>query len=326
MRRARGLVAAVAVIALAATGAGPVRATGGERLPVARARLVSYYPSTHGWAAMWTRWNEVELDRDMGRVAALGANAVRLIVQPSAFGYPVPAPAIEAHLQTAVTVAAAHGLAVELTLFDWFGSYGDVAGSTAWARAVLAPFAGDTRLLAVELRNEVPVGDPLAVRWTRAMLPVVATAVPGTPTTVSVTGPPGDLAVLRQGLIGVTPTFWSYHWYGDGRAAEAAFRAAQLAVAPRPLFIGETGADSLPRKGETTAAAELRQAGYYADVFAAARRVGLAAPAPWTLWDFVAGSVPGRYRANQYAFGLLRLDGSAKPAAAVVRAAFTASP
>ena len=55
----------------------------------------------------------------------------------------------------------------------------------------------------------------------------------------------------------------------------------------------------------------------------AAREAGLAPAAPWTLYDFRRRGVPEDLPDAEIGFGLLRTDGTPKPALAVVSAAFT---
>jgi hypothetical protein len=321
LRPWRLLVAALALTAVLAPSA---RATT-PRLPLARVHMINYYPAGRPWSAMWVRWDAAGIDADLAKVASLGANAVRLIVPPAAFGYPTPSATMQAHLHDAVAMAAAHGLAVQLTLFDWFGGYTDVRGSKAWATAIAHPFANDPRVSSIELRNELDLADPTAVAWARALLPHLQRQVGDVPTTISVNGPATSVGLLRGLLAPVTPTFWSYHYYDgtSGDRARAAFAVARAGAGRQPLYLGETGADSWARRGESAATAEARQAAFLAAVFAAAAAEGLPAPAPWTYSDFADGTLPAGSQPRQAAFGLVRLDGSEKPAAAVVRAAFT---
>ena len=298
-------------------------ATAPTRLGVADARLVNYYPASHGWTTMWSAWNGAEFDQDMARLADLGGNAVRLIVQPQAFGYPAPTATMQSRLAQAVDIASRHQLAVELTLFDWFPAYGDLAGSKAWASALLAPYRDDVRVFAVELQNELPVENTTAVTWAAALLPHLATLT-SAPTTVSINGLPTRLTTLATGLGTVRPSFWSYHYYDQnlGAGANSAFASVKALAAPLPVFIGETGVDTLPRVGEDETTALDRQDHFYRAVFTAAREQGLPAPAPWTLYDFTAGAIPGQPKPSEFLFGLLRADGTEKRAAASVRAGF----
>ena len=325
--RLLALLAALLVTPILASAALPSAEAATTRLPLADAKMVNYYPSSHGWTTMWTAFDPVELDRDMGRIADLGGNAVRFIVQPSAFGYPTPNATMRDRLATAIDIADKNGLAVELTLFDWFSSYLDVNGSKAWASALLAPYAHDNRVFAVELQNELPVENASAIAWATALLPHLR-SVTDSPTTISVNGTPARLATIKTLLGDTRPSFWSYHYYDQvlGAGASSAFALAKTIAAPLPLYIGETGVDTLPRIGEDTAAAEARQDHFYRAVFTAAAARGLPAPAPWTLLDFTSTGIPGRTTPGQYTFGILHTDGSAKPAAATLRDAFHGLP
>ncbi|MFC4068251.1 glycosyl hydrolase, partial [Actinoplanes subglobosus] len=106
----------------------------------------------------------------------------------------------------------------------------------------------------------------------------------------------------------------------NSERALAEIRRAQAAVAPGPIVIGETGVS-------TAVSSEGEQAAYLARVFAAAAEAGVGSVAPWTLYDFSDGAIPSNSQVSkapaQYRFGLYRSDGTAKPAASVVRTAWT---
>src|SRR4051812_48889690 len=140
-----------------------------ERLKTVR--LMNYYPSSHGWEHMWLDWDRPAIDADFGRMAGIGANTVRLIVQPKAFGYPTPSRTMTSRLDQTISMAAAHGLKVLVTLFDLWSTYLDLEGSRSWARQMVARYAGDTRLSSVELQNEIDTFRPAAAAWSRAMVP-----------------------------------------------------------------------------------------------------------------------------------------------------------
>ena len=52
---------------------------------VAGLKEVNYYPASGGWTYMWTRFDPKSIDRDFGRIRGLGANTVRIIIQPTVF-------------------------------------------------------------------------------------------------------------------------------------------------------------------------------------------------------------------------------------------------
>ena len=306
----------------------PARASAAPLVVPQQLRLVNYYPARNGWTYMWNRWDPAQIDRDFALIAGLNANAVRVIVQPSAFGFPRPTAAATAKLDIVLGLAQAHGLAVQLTLFDWWGDYRKIDKSKRWVRALLQRYAGDERLAAVELRNEIDARDANAVAWTRVMLPYLHRILPTVPLTISVTGDGvKQMASLKQALGASQPDFWSYHYYDKPELAYAAFARAVAAVAPAPVFVGETGyhaGDSDPPVSKRWDL-EDEQARYFRTITAATTMLGLPPAAPWILLDFDRSGTPVRMSAAEYSFGLYHADGTPKPAADCVRAAFAAA-
>ena len=288
---------------------------------VKTAKSLNYYPSTAGWSKMWTSWDAAKVDADLAKIAALGATNVRAIIFPTAFGYPTPKAEYTARLSQFVGLAAARGMTVKFTLFDWWNGYSDVAGSTAWATAILKPYAADSRLIAVEVQNEFDATDTAAVAWAKKMVPAMRSAFPTLPLTFSVDGTSGytGMAKIKAALAATPVDYYDYHFYGNSERALALIRQAQATVAPAPMVIGEVGLNTLQNT-------EGEQAAFLARVFQAAAVAGVQSVAPWTLSDFVAGAIPDSAVAKvpaQYNYGLYRTDGTAKAAAAVVRASFT---
>jgi hypothetical protein len=114
------------------------------------------------------------------------------------------------------------------------------------------------------------------------------------------------------------------HVPGAGPAAD---ELAPYAPGPgsRPLFVGETGYSTDGTPGDQAAQLQA-QAAYYRAVFTAAAALGLPTPAPWTLNDFYPQAIPPGSTADepaQYDYGLFQLNGTPKPAAAIVSRAFS---
>jgi hypothetical protein len=298
-------------------------------------KVVSYFRVDAGWTELWRDWRPEAVARDLRRVASLRADTVRAIVSPGQFGYPRPSATYTRRLQEFVALAAASGLRVQLTLFDWWYEWEDLRGSRTWARALLAPYAGDRRIASVELKNELVV-QPHVVAWARAMIPFVRGLVgPAAPVTLSVSGrnPVGQLSRLKRGLGGVRPDAFDVHYFGGG--GELAFHVltrAKAIAAPTPLRVGETGYPTttaltgfggVPR---TRPAQEAAQAHFLAALAWGARAAGVSPPGVWLLDDLRPEAVPDRRVSESdpdLHFGLFRTDGTAKPAAAVVRSAFS---
>jgi hypothetical protein len=299
-------------------------------------RVVSYYPADAGWTRMWEPWRPQRIASDLRRLRALNANVVRIVLPANFLGYPQPEERYRERLRELVGIAARSGLRVQLTLFDWWGDYADIAGSKQWARAVLEPYVGDPRIAFVELRNEIDTTDASALVWTRELVPWLRELLQKqTPVTVSVAGmtPVQNLRTLVAALPGRSrPDFFdAHHFTGGGELAEHVFSVLRDVAAPTPLWIGELGyPTSTTLSGMsgvplTPSAQEAAQEHYFKLCFGALARLGLPAPGVWILDDFATGAIPQPDTdagEPEYHFGLFREDGSAKPAAAAVRGLF----
>jgi hypothetical protein len=288
-------------------------------------KLINYFPAHSSWAYMWEDFQPTAIDTDMARIAALHANAVRIIISIPAFGFPDPHAADLAELSEVIQLARQHGLRVQLTLFDAFSDWADIQGSREWVQAVLGPYTADPEVAFVELHNEIDPASPLEMAWARSLLPYAEKLTHGVPVTISVTGNVSNLADLRRELGTAKPDIWDFHYYGVAAGAYATFAAARAIVSPDPLYIGEFGfstwpgnAASVPGLPSSQQDLDIYQAYYYATVEAATKALGLPPAAPWTLNDFSSTGTPPQPTPAEYFYGLYRLNGSAKPAAAVI--------
>jgi hypothetical protein len=290
-------------------------------------REISYYPAQNPWGGMWFVWEPSVMNADLAKIAALGANTVRIFVQPATFGYPVPLSSYESELEEFLAMAASHGLKVQLTLFDLWNDYNDISGSKTWAADILTPLRGNTTIAAVELQNEIDPTYPQAMAWARTMLPIIRTDS-GDPVTLSVSGwnSATPLQQLITGLDGVKPDFYDLHFYGTPQYMESTFKTAQQIADGTPLLIGETGYStyvgntSWDTSPMTYSQQETAQSYYFYFVETAAKEVGLPAVGIWTLNDFPALLDVDESEQN---FGLYTVNGTAKPAAAEVKSLFT---
>jgi hypothetical protein len=326
----------LAVVLVAVVDGGALHASPADDLRVPEdVRSISYFPALGGWTLMWTHFDAGAIDRDLSRIAWLRANTVRVIVPARVFGYPDPEAVMLARLEEVIGLAARHGLRVELTLFDWWHDYSDIAGSRRWAAAVLSPYAGDARIAFVELQNEIRPQDVGAVEWAAALIPYVRD-VSRLPISISVPAldPARDLQLLHAALGSAQPDFYSAHFYWRPELAADYLERARDAVAPLPLRLGETGYSTaipyevLPGLPASPSAREAEQGYYFRSLALVARRVGLSSIAPWILSDFAPEAIPDddpavHGNAREYRFGLFRVSGVAKPAAAELRRIFS---
>lgn len=297
----------------------------GARAIAADLRLVNYYPRDRAWEQQWIRFSPRATADDFAAVRGLGATSVRIIVFPSVLGYPRPAADELRKLQTTVELADAAGLQVWLTLYDNFGSYTDLAGSRTWTTAVLGPYAGDRRIQAVELRNEIKQ-TTATMAWARDQLALIHQLTPTTPVAMSLNGSvePEAYRTLLDALAPEAPDVVSYHYYGDPGLAYGRLQRAVAAVGSVPLAVGEAGLSTAALDGRCPDAAcrEAEQVDWFQLLVAAARQLGLSPPAPWILLDLTSDATTRTITPAGYGYGLIRTDGSRKPAADVVADAY----
>jgi endo-1,4-beta-mannosidase len=290
-------------------------------------RLVNYYPAYHGWSRMWFEWDPQAIWDDFRAIRAMNANAVRLILHVDVFGYPIPSLTMTERLASAVSMAEAQGLRVQLTLFDNWSQYGDLENSKRWARAILAPYEADTRIALVEVKNEMDPRDTAAMKWARAMIPYMR-GVARRPVVASARVFGADslygFGRLVKALQGTgRPDAYSFHYYGPHAEARQRFASARSLAGTTPIWIGETGfADATYASAPPDPEKENEQAFYLYQVELAAGDLGLGAAAPWTLRDFAPGTLTSTSPGYEYRMGLIRLDGTRKPAYDAVKLVF----
>ena len=293
---------------------------------------VNYYPQWRPWGAMWKGWDGPQMEREL-RAARdqLGINTVRLMVPYNFFseknGDGVVTPKMIRRLREAIQIAGSQDLRVIVTLFDFFESFpgpgtGTEAKNLEYLRALLPSFADDDRILAWDLHNEPDnygiwkAGDPKKVlRWLGRMADEVHALAPRQLVTVGMgrasglwlPGPDGRRVVDYSDVV-------SMHTYDAGTVAQ---ELAQLrAQTGKPIIIEEfgwpTGPGCMENYSETT------QVRLYRAVLDAAkdRTSGVVA---WTLRDYDAGPTD-RWDTFEDNFGLIRPDGSLKPAALLLQA------
>lgn len=292
---------------------------------IAGLRLMNYYPAADSWTKMWTDWNPNVLEKDFARIRTLGANAVRITVFPNTFGWPRISHLMALRFADTLKIAASSNLGVQVTLFDWWGAYGKITQSQAWLKSFLRPYASDSEIQLVELKNEVNPSDPTEITWVRALLRTLRSVMPRTPSTVSVSGTEGPkgFVQLRRELAGSPFDVADLHFYGSEVTAYSWMLSAKRAAGSLPLFVGEIGFPSADNGDGGSEAAAFRQAHWFSVAFAAARAAGVSTPAPWTLYGFKPGSIPKTERdPSAYNYGLYSATGQWRPSVWVVREAF----
>ena len=309
-------------------------------------RGVNYFPRDTPWGAMWTKTPMEVFERDMAAAAKLGVNTVRtfLIFSPDdvanglATEDGTPTPAYHKKLQCLLAAGWKHG--IRFVLCFEFSPHILKAPDAAqrWQRtmrSIVFPLRNDGRVLMWDLMNE-PESDG---KWTeptkdylRGAMVFIKKVAPKHLITIGIT-----YRTDRLQEIGL-PDVLQYHEYGTGRKmtvqsglerARKTINNQRLNQTERPLIIGEFGVctardpqygtspELAPKLYETTGTEE-DQAKTYTVVVEAAKQERIGGAIAWCLYDYPINNP------NESQFGLLRLDGTLKPAAKVLRDAFNA--
>jgi hypothetical protein len=295
---------------------------------------ISYYGRDYAWLEFWPNWPaaKVQMDDDLDVIAGLGFNTVRIFLHPAVFGYPTPTAEYQGYFAEAVELIDAHGLQAHVNLFDCWWGWADIEGSKSWLAEIVYPYRNDNRIALWELQNEVnrdpghPDWSPVR-NWIQELFPYLKQQAGSTPATVSV----GDVEWLddiRDLTYPDVPDIYSLHWYPASLRTWTTplcgviDRAREL-IPDGELLLGEFGF-------ETCTLSEASQRNLYRDVFCCAEEKGVVHLGVWTYSDFPDGTEqcePGSAAPpEELHFGLFRLDGSPKPALAIVPHALAGIP
>lgn len=279
---------------------------------LARIRGVNYEARSAPFAALWTKFDADEVDRDFAQIRRLSLNTVRVFVP-----YPLPKDAPDT-LNALLDAAARHELKIIPTLLDGYTAYrlADLPRILTMLDT-LQPQLSRPEVLAVDLKNEADLDAPKA-DWTRlrfvlGLLADHTRTVSGKAVTVGLIAP--DPA-LSQHLDFVT--VHSYAAPGQTAAMLQSARTLRL-----PVLLEEFGYHTQTNKLPDPHT-EADQAWHYQQTIdlSARERVGWLA---WTLFDLPNGAVPGNRSVERH-LGLLRADGTAKPAAVVITGGHASAP
>ena len=291
---------------------------------------VNYYPQGRPWAEMWQQWDAPQMEREL-RAARdqLGINAVRVLLPYDLSTDGSDAGVVNARiinrLRQLTQIAGDLDLRLIVTLFDFdelFPAPGTKAETAdlVYLRQLIGNFVGDDRILAWDLHNEPDHYDLWAkqgqaqrvLMWLGRMADEVHRLAPNHLVTVGMgqyqnlyaPGPDGRRVIDYSDLV-------SIHIYN---AADAARQLAEVrAQTGKPILLEEFGWPTGPPcavRGYT----EAQQAQVYQTTLEAARG-RVAGVMAWTLRDFDP-RLTYRWATREEFYGLVRPDGSLKPAAA----------
>ena len=289
---------------------------------------VNYYPSATPWTLFWPNYAPEQTATDLAAARQLGVNTVRIFVPYTDFGGAEVDPAMMAHLRDFLDQAYAQGLRVVVTLFDhrtdhaianWTEDETHLAG-------LIPPLAWHPAILAWDIKNEADRDAPLNGKtlneaWLRQMIAQVRSHDPNHLVTIGWSSP------AAAGALADVVDYVTFHYYGA--TADYAEQVQKLveSTPDKPLVLGEFGSSSWQwlRPGRL---GEESQADYLSDLLQTQRLMTrqrgwpMAGEMVWTLYDFTEVPLaefrlPWR-KAQQANMGLLRSNGSWKPAAEII--------
>lgn len=288
---------------------------------------VNYYPQATPWEFFWAEYDTAVIDADFARMGDLDLNTIRIFVPYDQFGGPVVDPDMLAKLKDLLDRAEAHGLMVIVTLFDFRPDYDLLRWPDAdrHLEAIVAPLADHHAILAWDLKNQPDLdyernGVLTTQAWLRHTAALVRSLDPNHLVTVGWSNPEAATALLD------TVDLVSFHYYREAGQLADALAVLETAVAAsgdKPILLTEFGLPSWNSRFFPDGHSEEEQAVYVADVRQALADSAVAGYLVWTLYDFdyVSASAGGRLpwrRGPEQNLGVLRADGSEKPAAALL--------
>jgi hypothetical protein len=298
---------------------------------------VNYFPVDNGGYQMWRSYNGSQYQADMEMAKILGFNTMRVILAAKSgyFDFSTPPTVQLANLRDFYTRAKKVGIALHLTLFDYWSSYGLISGSRTWVTAVLGVLPDTANIAVIEIQNETryastsiytggfdsgwPSGTieyntvgPAAIVWAQEMTRYIRSITSDVAVTSSCSYGTADLtayaAVVKN--TSAAPDWYDWHCYtGSSSLVHSALQTAIGIVGdPAMLYIGETGLTSTPFRTQGTLQAHQAQSDYIQTVRWSCERLGLPEPSPWILFDMNSSA---QFSDGQ-TFGLFDTSGKAK--------------
>jgi hypothetical protein len=297
-------------------------------------RGTNYYPRAHPWPGLWREMDEGSFEAEFVELEGLHINTIRTFYnldvdaglhrKDGAF-----TPLLLSRINTLLAVAARHHVKVMLCI----GSAGDIkdfAVQRRFFRTGVEPFAYDGRVLMWDLINEPggadgPKANPDLARWIQVMYEELGQVASGHLRTVGLCWQFDQLWAL-----GVKPPVGQYHNYSAATGVQPEgqppvrnvaddLRKTAESIDNRPLIIGEFGYASQVDAARQDAS-EATQCRITRDVLvgveaAVTSGVNLVGVYNWCAFHFA----PDWMGKGEQAFGVIRLDGTLKPAGEVLR-------
>ena len=283
---------------------------------------LNYYPASAPWADFWAKFPLEDIKVDLETAKALNVNALRIFLNHDYFDMAETREDALSKLNMFLDLCAARDIQVLVTLFDLRPDY-TLANWNADIKhidAILTATADHKAILGIDIKNQADLdfnrwGQGRVEVWLTVMARHIQTQYPQLAVTAGWSN--AQHAVRLKDVFDII----TYHEYENPKGFEVRLGKIIQAVAGKPVMITELGTTIwkppfITQFGESAQASrlntQLTQAGQANGVFV------------WTLHDFdhvgkeIVGPLPWR-RAQQKYFGLVRSDGTDRPAAKILK-------
>ena len=310
---------------------------------------VNFYPKDQPWAYMWNQWDGAAAQRDLARVSELGANTVRILVPyaPTTGWTDKDTGQVDPvylnELRQMVQMIGDLKMKAIVALFDFYDPLVDTLPQAEVLRrnklyidTVVSAFANDDRVLAWDLHNEPDQYGSWRddnrqrefIAWMAAErdeikkidsnhLITVGMSQYNSPFIADDTGQPYPDEPARGLAPADLSDFISFHSYNAGNID---WQISYIEMHSRkPIVLEETGWPTGPACTDPVYV-QSQQNLLYTLMIEGAVKHDIAGMLNWQLWDLQPGISMGSGReSNEDYYGLLRRDGTWKPAMQLFR-------
>lgn len=283
---------------------------------------LNYYPASASWRDFWEKFPIAEIEADLEDIRSLNVNSLRIFLNHDYFDRAQTRQDGIEKLQKFLDLCGENNIDVLITLFDLRPTYNTAnwAADIEHIDYVLSAIGQHEAVLGIDLKNQPDLdfenwGEGLVEAWLTTMARHIQSQFPDLAVTT------GWSRAENAARLNTVFDVITYHEYQDPQGFEVRLSSVVSAVGDKPVMITELGSTTwhppfIQSLGESAQASRLK-----AQLDQAAGSHGIFV---WTLNDFdhvgsdVVGPLPWR-QAQQRHFGVLRADGSSRPAAAVLK-------
>lgn len=284
---------------------------------------VNYYPSSASWKDFWLEFPQDQIEADLELLSDMHANAVRIFLNHEYFDGEETQEEASAKLKVFLDLCAAKNIQVLVTLFDLRPDYtlSNMKRDVGHIDQVISSISAHPAILGIDIKNQADLdfsawGQGVVEGWITVMARHIQIHYPDLPVTIGWSNSTSALNLTD------VVDFVTYHEYGNVDGFSERLNFIKDNANNKPVMITELGS-TIWSPFRTTRAAEVKQASRLEDQLS--QSISAAGVFVWTLNDFdhVGSDVVGRRpwrKAQQKHFGLIRADGSARPAKNVFQA------